>query len=587
MSSATASPAVQQPPGADRKHVERRAKARTSLLAHGEPMVWLTGGMLALALAMIVGLLALIVVQGAAAFWPGKLVKVQTYDNIATGQKGEVYLGEVTDRDTYQPPADAAKPLGPEAAKKLEESGTAERRQFRTANFDLAGTHYTLVSDFEIEEETEPEWAMVVERLDNGRFHGFPTAFLEEGQVVATDEAEILAKYNEHHAAVLELGRRRWRLQKIDLGAILAKVESARKATEQAEKERGKSSPEAIAAAKQYAETQGWAAEARKPIDEEIEDLRKQSDRYKLRLTTADGKTKDVPVADIVRLYPANQLGFWGKLGVALSRWWEFLTDQPREANSAGGVWPAIWGTVAMTMVMTLVVVPFGVLAALYLREYAKAGPIVSAVRIAINNLAGVPSIVFGMFGLVFFCYILGGGIDNLFYGGNMTFRKGALVWAALTLALLTLPVVIVASEEALAAVPNSMREGSYACGASKWQTIRRIVLPRALPGVLTGMILAIARGAGEVAPIMLVGAVKIAPELPVDGVFPYVHPQRSFMHLGFHIFDLGFQSQNSEAAKPMVFTTTLLLITIIAILNIAAVWLRTRLRRRFLSSAF
>jgi len=314
---------------------------------------------------------------------------------------------------------------------------------------------------------------------------------------------------------------------------------------------------------------------------------------------------------------------------------------------------------VVMTLVMTVAVVPFGVLAALYLREYAKAGLAVSAVRIAINNLAGVPSIVFGVFGLGFFCYIVGHYIDagpanplprqswfgllglvvptvaaaaalslaanshrprlarltgllavacwlaalamslvvvarTPFFDGffaanlpNPTYGKGGLLWASLTLALLTLPVVIVATEEALAAVPRSMREGSYACGASKWQTIRRIVLPRAMPGIMTGMILAIARGAGEVAPLMLVGAVKLAPELPLDTQAPFLHPERSFMHLGYHIFDLGFQSPNSEAAKPMVFTTTLLLIAIIALLNVTAVWIRSRLRRRFLTSQF
>jgi len=234
--------------------------------------------------------------------------------------------------------------------------------------------------------------------------------------------------------------------------------------------------------------------------------------------------------------------------------------------------------------------VPFGVLAALYLREYAKAGLAVSAVRIAINNMAGVPSIVFGVFGLGFFCYIVGGSIDGTFFSAklpNPTYGKGGIIWASLTLALLTLPVVVVATEEALAAVPRSMREGSYACGASKWQTIRRIVLPRAMPGIMTGFILAMARGAGEVAPLMLVGAVKLAPDLPIDGVAPYLHPDRSFMHLGFHIYDVGFQSQNSEAAKPMVFTTTLLLITLIATLNIAAVGIRTRLRRRFVGGTF
>jgi phosphate transport system permease protein len=239
---------------------------------------------------------------------------------------------------------------------------------------------------------------------------------------------------------------------------------------------------------------------------------------------------------------------------------------------------------------MSFAVVPFGVLAALYLREYAKAGPMVSAVRIAVNNLAGVPSIVFGVFGLGFFSYMIGGTIDKIFYAAKLpspTFGTGGIMWASLTLALLTLPVVIVATEEALAAVPETLRAGSYACGASKWQTIKRIVLPRAMPGITTGMILAMARGAGEVAPLMLVGAVKLAPELPVDGVFPFIHPERSFMHLGFHIYDLGFQSQNSEAAKPMVFTTTLLLILIIAALNLAAILVRNRLRKKFIGSQF
>jgi phosphate transport system permease protein len=295
-------------------------------------------------------------------------------------------------------------------------------------------------------------------------------------------------------------------------------------------------------------------------------------------------------VADIVRGYPANRLSAPNKLRVYASRWKEFLTDEPREANSEGGVFPAIIGTVVMTLLMSIAVVPFGVLAALYLREYAKAGAVVSAVRVAINNLAGVPSIVFGVFGLGFFCYIMGASIDNAFFADrlpNPTYGKGGVMWASLTLALLTLPVVVVATEEALAAVPRSMREGSYACGASKWQTVRRIVLPRAMPGIMTGFILAIARGAGEVAPLMLVGAVKLAPALPIDATAPYVHPERSFMHLGFHIYDVGFQSQNSEAAKPMVFTTTLLLITIIALLNVAAIQVRTRLRRKFVGGTF
>jgi phosphate transport system permease protein len=243
-----------------------------------------------------------------------------------------------------------------------------------------------------------------------------------------------------------------------------------------------------------------------------------------------------------------------------------------------------------MTLLMVVVVAPFGVITALYLREYAKQGRLVSFVRISVNNLAGVPSIVYGVFGLGFFAYVLGGSIDKLFYPErlpNPTFGTGGLLWAAFTLALLTVPVVIVATEEALAAVPRSMREGSLACGASKWQTIKNIVLPRALPGVMTGIILAMARGAGEVAPLMLVGVVKLAPNLPIDGIFPYVHLERSFMHLGFHIFDVGFQSRNSEAGKPMVFVTTVLLITIVAVMNAIAIVVRNRLKRRFVGSQF
>lgn len=405
------------------------------------------------------------------------------------------------------------------------------------------------------------------------------------------------------------------------------------------------------------AETQ--AAEIQTRIDE----VRARAERYVLWFKTVPEANKGLPLIDIVRAYPANQLGVKERLAVYLSRWGEFLFDIPREANSEGGVMPAIWGTVAMTVIMSLFVVPFGVLAALYLREYAKPGLLVSAVRISINNLAGVPSIVFGVFGLGFFCYIVGGYIDAgpavklppahwwlliavlsvcstvsflvslpamsasrlrdpgrtiwrrrvalaiwlvcslLFFVAiattpyfrgfhqaelpNPVFAKGGVLWASLTLSLLTLPVVIVATEEALAAVPNSLREGSYACGGSKWQTIRRIILPHAMPGIMTGAILAMARGAGEVAPLMLVGAVKIAPQLPLDSTFPYLHPDRSFMHLGFHIFDLGFQSQNSEAAKPMVFTTTLLLITIVALMNILAIRLRTRLKKRFQLAEF
>ena len=303
-----------------------------------------------------------------------------------------------------------------------------------------------------------------------------------------------------------------------------------------------------------------------------------------------NGREKQLPLSDVTRYYAANDLGALGALRVYLGRWREFLTEEPREANTEGGVLPAIFGTAAMTLLMVVAVAPFGVVTALYLREYARQGRLVSIVRISVNNLAGVPSIVYGVFGLGFFAYTVGARIDQLFYSERLpspTFGTGGLLWASLTLALLTVPVVIVATEEALAAVPRSLREGSLACGASKWQTIRRVVLPQALPGIMTGLILAMARGAGEVAPLMLVGVVKLAPELPVDGIFPFVHLERSFMHLGFHIYDVGFQSRNSEAGKPMVYVTTLLLITLIAFMNTTAILLRARLKRRFAGAQF
>jgi phosphate transport system permease protein len=278
------------------------------------------------------------------------------------------------------------------------------------------------------------------------------------------------------------------------------------------------------------------------------------------------------------------------KAGLYLSRTWEFFASEPREANMEGGVFPAIFGTVLMVLIMSVAVVPLGVLTAIYMREYAKQGPFVRTLRIAVNNLAGVPSIVFGIFGLGFFVYAIGGSIDQLFFPEALptpTFGTGGIFWAALTLALLTVPVVIVTTEEGLAAVPNALREGSLALGATKFETLWRVLIPSASPAILTGLILAMARAAGEVAPLMITGVVKLAPSLPLDGRFPYLHLERKFMHLGFHIYDVGFQSPNVEASLPMVYATTLLLILIVLVLNLAAILLRNRLRRRFAAGQF
>ncbi len=659
-------PAAEPRPQPKKSHRKRKRvfSGTATLVARGEPMIWLTGGALATALFMIAGLLGLVVWQGMGTFWPVPLVQVKTLS-------GKVYLGEVTRWDTFRP-SDYSFQEIPEAARESARQkvaaagGEGDRRLLRTGNAKLTGTHFTWVNTFEVAEESLPKWSIVVEQMEWGRFYGTPSAFELDGKQVASTSEETWKLFQKHHAGCRERALEARSLEKYDTGYVNARQETARLAMVRATLTVGKDSLEFQSAEHEFNEIQAQCATEFQRIRDQIDKLRAENARYAVVMTTADNQTATLPVADIVRAYPANQLGWTNKLSLYVSRWWEFLSADPRESNSEGGVFPAILGTVTLTLILALAVVPFGVLAALYLKEYAKAGPIVSTVRIAVNNLAGVPSIVFGVFGLGFFCYLVGAFIDGgprkadlpvmppawwfialailaaigtgAFVTGVMgnvgraaeasrarrlvrtisvllwlaataclvlvlatapyfrgfffevsgpTYGKGGLLWASLTLALLTLPVVIVSTEEALSAVPNSMREGSYACGASKWQTIWRIVLPRALPGIMTGMILAMARGAGEVAPLMLVGAVKEASELPLDLHAPFLHPDRSFLHLGFHIFDQGFQSQNSEAAKPMVFTTTLLLIAVIFVLNIFAVWLRARLRRKFSTAQF
>jgi phosphate transport system permease protein len=301
-------------------------------------------------------------------------------------------------------------------------------------------------------------------------------------------------------------------------------------------------------------------------------------------------KEKDLPLGQIVRIYRPNTMSLTTKTGFYFSKVWEFVSDDPRESNTEGGVFPAIFGTVMMVVIMSLVVTPLGVVAAFFLREYAKQGPFVSAVRIAVNNLAGVPSIVFGVFGVGFFIYFVGGSIDRFFFSEVLptpTYGTGGILWASLTLALLTVPVVIVATEEGLAAISGVTREASLALGATKFETTWRVVLPAVMPSILTGLILAMARAAGEVAPLMITGVVKLAPSLPVDGYFPFLHLERKFMHLGFHIYDVGFQSPNVDAARPMVFTTALLLLLVVLFLNLTAIVIRNRLRKKFAGVSF
>jgi len=256
---------------------------------------------------------------------------------------------------------------------------------------------------------------------------------------------------------------------------------------------------------------------------------------------------------------------------------WEFLSANPESGMTEGGIFPAIFGTVFLVVLMILAVLPVGVLAAVYLHEYARASsPITRAVRFAVNNLAGVPSIVFGLFGLGFFIQFVGRGIDGAL-GQGLIFGQPAILWAALTLALLNLPVVIVATEEALRAVPGSAREGSLALGATRWKTVWHVVLPQALPGVLTGAILSVSRGAGEVAPILFTGAAYYLPYLPTS-------PTDQFMELGYHIYVLATQSPDVERTLPLLYGTVCVLLLLTFALNLVAIFVRAHMRKKMRS---
>lgn len=562
--------------------IRPRRERRTSLTARGEPMVWLTGGGLMLATLMIAGLLLLVLFNGTLTFWPKPIAKVTTRD-------GKVFLGEVTRAESYRVGPEQLKELPSDIRQMIEaRDGVAERELLRTANFDLYGDHFNWVNLHEIEKTEYPKDAWMFERQEWGVFVGMLQEIRVDGKPV--EAADLRSKFFELHGPARDRFHQMDDLTKHDIGEINAQIEALRLDVRRAELKHGKDSPKHVKAMEYAAQRETELKSEYETLGQTVAKIRAEDDRYVAVVAEVRGQTKELKISEIVRAYTPNDLTVLQQAGVYASRWWEFLAGSPREANTEGGVLPAIFGTVMMTLIMSVVVAPFGVIAALYLREYAKQGPLLSAVRIAVNNLAGVPSIVFGVFGLGFFCYVVGGQIDQVFFPEKLptpTYGTGGIIWASMTLALLTVPVVIVATEEALAAVPSSMREGSYACGASKWQTIRRIVLPRAMPGVMTGLILAMARGAGEVAPLMITGVVKLAPELPVDGHAPFLHLSRSFMHLGFHIYDVGFQSPNAEAGKPMVFTTTLLLVLLIALLNLSAIYIRNRLKKRFVGAQF
>jgi len=543
--------------------------------AVGEPALWAFGGALALGIILIASFLFLVAWNGVTTFWPKPIAQVELRD-------GTLLAGEPTRSGRYRPGENVLALLNDEQRSFVEDNGGfSDRTLFKTANFDLYGDDFRWVSDFEVAGITYPPEFHLFERQQWGTFVGRVAGLTVNGEAAPFEYDRMQRLQSEARERFREIRR----LERSVIGGINHRIERERLNIRRValrdgeDSDRGRAEIEAARA--RIAALQAEFA----VVQEQVNAIRAVDRSFRVTLEEVNGRTVDTELSQIVRFYPANTLSWFEGLGIYLSRWWEFVSTEPREANTQGGVLPAIFGTVAMTLLMVIFVAPFGVITALYLREYAKQGRLTSIVRISVNNLAGVPSIVYGVFGLGFFAYTMGASVDQLFFPENLpnpTFGKGGILWASLTLALLTVPVVIVASEEALSAVPRSMREGSLACGASKWQTIRYVVLPKAMPGIMTGMILAMARGAGEVAPLMLVGVVKLAPALPIDGFYPFIHLDRSFMHLGFHIFDVGFQSRNSEAGKPMVFVTTLLLLVLIVTMNATAIYTRNRLKRRY-----
>ncbi|MCZ2722692.1 phosphate ABC transporter permease PstA [Marinomonas sp. 15G1-11] len=549
----------------------------------GEPWVWLNAGAVAISVIMVVGLLLLIAVRGLGHFWPADIVEGRYA--LPGNESYKIVAEQVESVDV--PSAQLI-----EAGIEVDESITVmQRTLMKVGNRDVYGADFRWVIDNYMEEVTRPEMLFAAERREWGNMYGYLLAVKENGNIVASTEDKAptdsslatWATLQERIERALAIHEEIYQVEKHDIGKINYGLERLRL------QQRGyvlenQLTPERMA---DLESERAVFDEEYKVLQQKLIDLYTQINRDTILVEAMDGTIIEQSVAKIVRAYLPNSMSVLDKLGFYGSKLWEFLSDEPREANTEGGVFPAIFGTVMMVLLMTVLVTPFGVVAAVYLREYATQGVLTRVIRIAVNNLAGVPSIVYGVFGLGFFIYFMGSSIDQAFFPEALpspTFGTGGLMWASITLALLTVPVVIVATEEGLSRIPRNVREGSLALGATKAETLWRVVLPMASPAIMTGVILAVARAAGEVAPLMLVGVVKLAPSLPLDGNYPFIHLDQKFMHLGFHIYDVGFQSPNVEAARPLVYATALLLVIVIALLNFSAVTIRNHLREKYKS---
>ena len=436
----------------------------------GSPWVWLSAAAVSISMLLVVALLGLIAARGLIYFWPKEVLQAQYHEHV-----GESYrlIGEIQDSEeipTARLRESGVEPPGNEIA--------YTRYLVKTGNRDTLGMDFRLILPDFMTDIEYPSELMVVERREWGNLYGYLKQVKENGQVVAEGKAAV-AELRKRLERALDLFSQIRHIEKDLIGAINYKLEQLRLDERRLDLDNDHDPAKRAAITAQRSELQSEYEGLQKRRNE----LFPQFNRDSFSAEIMDGRIVEVPLAKVVRFYFPNAMGTGSKIIHYFSKLWEFVSDEPREANTEGGIFPAIFGTVMMVLLMSILVTPCGVVAAVYLREYAKQGFTVRLIRIAVNNLAGVPSIVYGVFGLGFFVYFLGGNIDALFFPEAQptpTFGTPGILWSSITLALLTLPVVIVATEEGLSRVPRSIREGSLALGATKAETLWRTVLPMA-----------------------------------------------------------------------------------------------------------
>ncbi len=551
-----------------------KSGAVSGWLASGDVWLWTSAAAVGLSVTAVIGLLTLIAVRGFGHFWPAELIAL---DHAPPEQEAAALLGELVERETLS--AASFK----EVTGRPTESTQIERYLLKTGNRRSSPPDFRWVYAQDVQAFSAPVDAVQLERVAWGDAFGWLNSMTVAGTRVSDPEA-LWADFQAALRRVETLRDEIRRIERQQMNPLNHRLNQLRLTLRERRLAEGSEGEDPGLAA-----TEAELLVELGRLEAQLATLRRDLDRDSVEFRRADGGLEVLSLGSIVRAWQPNRMSWFQKLQHFASSLWLFLSEAPREANTEGGIYPAIFGTVLMVLLMSVLVTPMGVIAAIYLMEYASQGPLVRLIRIAVNNLAGVPSIVYGVFGLGFFVYFIGGNLDRLFFEAALpapTFGTPGLIWASLTLALLTVPVVIVATEEGLARIPRAIRDGSLALGATRAETLFRVVLPLASPAILTGTILAVARAAGEVAPLMLVGVVKSAPTLPIDGNFPFLHLERKFMHLGFHIYDVGFQSPNAEAAQPLVYATALLLVSIIVLLNLTAILLRNRLEARYRGSS-